>query len=73
MLISKKNKIESRTDINIYEKTILKNEVDFLREKQKSISKITFSTQVVILLILVIQIFLLVVILLMPKKSKQYK
>ncbi|AZI32028.1 hypothetical protein [Kaistella carnis] len=65
-----KHKISERTDINNYEKELLKNQIDQNRKNEKNISNIAFQTQIVAFVLIVIQLVLLVFIFLMPNKQK---
>lgn len=64
-----KRKIDDRIDINECEKDILKNEIDFDRQKKRQISAIAYQTQIISFVIILIQIVLLILILRMPKKT----
>ncbi len=66
-----KRKIDKRTDINQFEKVILKNKIDFEREKKQQISTIAYQTQIISFVIILIQIILLVIVIMMHKKQKK--
>lgn len=65
-----KRKIDNRIDINKYEKDILKNTIDFEREKKRQVSAIAYQTQIISFVIILIQIVLLLFILKMPQTKK---